>query len=324
MSAYLFEIIGIFVLVLVSGFFAAAEIALISASRPLLRQRAEEGETGARIALQAARGPVAPARGRPGGDHAGRVPGVRGRRRQPRRRAGRVARVVRHAAGASPARWPSSSRRRRSATCRSCSASSRPNAWACSVPSRSPWPSRGPSRGSRPSRRRSPGCSRAPRTSSAALIGLHAGGKPGVTEEELRLLVTEQGTLLDEEKRMIAEVFELGDTAAREIMVPRVDMVMLEDTTSLGRRARGLPAHGVLAPAGVPRGPGPDRRDPPAQGRAALRARGPRVPPAHRAHPSRGRSCRRRSASWTSWARCRPRATRWRSSWTSTAAPRDS
>ncbi len=67
------------------------------------------------------------------------------------------------------------------------------------------------------------------------VIGLHAGGKPGVTEEELKLLVTEQGTLLDEEKRMIAEVFELGDTTAREVMVPRVDMVMLEDTTPLPR-----------------------------------------------------------------------------------------
>jgi putative hemolysin len=65
------------------------------------------------------------------------------------------------------------------------------------------------------------------------LLGLHKGGKPGVTEEELRLLVTEQGTLLAEEKRMITEVFELGDTTAREVMVPRVDMVMLEDTTSL-------------------------------------------------------------------------------------------
>ena len=32
---------------------------------------------------------------------------------------------------------------------------------------------------------------------------------------------------------MIQEVFELGDTSVREVMVPRVDAVMLEDTTSL-------------------------------------------------------------------------------------------
>ncbi len=73
---------------------------------------------------------------------------------------------------------------------------------------------------------------------SADLVGLLIGvkpgqGRPGVSEEEIRLLVTEQGTLLDEEKRMIHEIFELGDTVAREIMVPRVDMTAIEDTTSL-------------------------------------------------------------------------------------------
>ena len=67
----------------------------------------------------------------------------------------------------------------------------------------------------------------------AALIGVRRGqGGPGVTEEEIKLLVTEQGSLLDEEKRMIHEIFELGDTVAREIMVPRVDLALLEDTES--------------------------------------------------------------------------------------------
>lgn len=69
----------------------------------------------------------------------------------------------------------------------------------------------------------------------ARLLGVKGtGGRPGVTEEEIKLLVTEQGTLLDEEKRMIREVFEIGDTVAREIMVPRVDAEMLEDTASVG------------------------------------------------------------------------------------------
>lgn len=68
----------------------------------------------------------------------------------------------------------------------------------------------------------------------ARLLGIRdKGGKPGVTEEEIKLLVTEQGSLLDEEKRMIHEVFELGDTVAREIMVPRVDAVMIEDTATV-------------------------------------------------------------------------------------------
>ncbi|MFA5844215.1 MAG: hemolysin family protein [Coriobacteriia bacterium] len=82
------------------------------------------------------------------------------------------------------------------------------------------------------------------------LFGLPPGaGRPGVTEEEIKLLVTEQGTLLDEEKRMIHEVFELGDTVAREVMVPRVDMVLLEDTVTLGE------ALGVFTRSGYSRLP---------------------------------------------------------------------
>ena len=70
------------------------------------------------------------------------------------------------------------------------------------------------------------------------LIGLGGpSSRPGVSEEEIKLLVTEQGTLLDEEKRMIHEIFELGDTVAREIMVPRVDMMLAEDTDSVQRAA---------------------------------------------------------------------------------------
>jgi putative hemolysin len=75
-------------------------------------------------------------------------------------------------------------------------------------------------------------------TRSTDVAGLALGMKPGqgregVSEEEIKLLVTEQGTLLDEEKRMITEIFELGDTVAREVMVPRVDMVSAEDTETV-------------------------------------------------------------------------------------------
>ena len=62
-------------------------------------------------------------------------------------------------------------------------------------------------------------------------------GRPGVSEEEIKLLVTEQGSLLDEEKRMIHEIFELGDTVAREIMVPRVDMVLVSDGATVSEAA---------------------------------------------------------------------------------------
>jgi len=68
----------------------------------------------------------------------------------------------------------------------------------------------------------------------ARLLGVKGtGARPGVTEEEIKLLVTEQGTLLEEEKRMIHEIFELGDTVAREIMVPRVDVVFIEDSSTV-------------------------------------------------------------------------------------------
>jgi putative hemolysin len=56
--------------------------------------------------------------------------------------------------------------------------------------------------------------------------------------------VTEQGSLLDEEKRMIHEIFELGDTVAREIMVPRVDMMLAEDTETVMRVAEILQGTG--------------------------------------------------------------------------------
>ena len=54
-----------------------------------------------------------------------------------------------------------------------------------------------------------------------------------VSEEEIKNLVNGQDGLLEEEKRMIGEIFELGDTIAREIMVPRVDMVLAEDTMTV-------------------------------------------------------------------------------------------
>lgn len=54
-----------------------------------------------------------------------------------------------------------------------------------------------------------------------------------VSEEEIKYMLSEQDTLLDEEKRMIHEIFELGDTIAREIMIPRVDMTFAEDVLTI-------------------------------------------------------------------------------------------
>lgn len=70
-------------------------------------------------------------------------------------------------------------------------------------------------------------------------------GRPGVSEEEIKLLVTEQGSLFDEEKKMIHAVFELGDTVVREIMVPRVDMQATEDVTTVGEALSAFRSSGL-------------------------------------------------------------------------------
>ena len=57
---------------------------------------------------------------------------------------------------------------------------------------------------------------------------IHRG--PFVTEEELRLLVTvgeEEGVLEEEETEMIHSIFEFADTIVREVMIPRIDVIML-------------------------------------------------------------------------------------------------
>lgn len=66
----------------------------------------------------------------------------------------------------------------------------------------------------------------------------------GVSEEEIKLLVTEQGSLLAEEKQMITQIFDIGDTVAREIMVPRVDVSFVEDTFTVNDAVDILHARG--------------------------------------------------------------------------------
>ena len=48
-------------------------------------------------------------------------------------------------------------------------------------------------------------------------------------EDEIKDIVADRDDLLADEKRMIHEIFALGDTVAREVMVPRVDTTMCED-----------------------------------------------------------------------------------------------
>ena len=68
----------------------------------------------------------------------------------------------------------------------------------------------------------------------SALLGIaSADEREGVSEEEIKYMVTDADELTDQEKSMIHEVIDLGDTIAREVMVPRVDMTALADTSTL-------------------------------------------------------------------------------------------
>jgi CBS domain containing-hemolysin-like protein len=72
--------------------------------------------------------------------------------------------------------------------------------------------------------------------------GSEAGDGPSGSEEELRGLVDllEQRQIIQpDERAMIHSVFELGDTIAREVMVPRTDMVFVERGKTL-RQAMSL------------------------------------------------------------------------------------
>jgi gliding motility-associated protein GldE len=73
---------------------------------------------------------------------------------------------------------------------------------------------------------------------TVALSGKYAKGhnKYLLSEKELRTLVDvgeEKGALKKDEKEMIHSIFELGETIVREIMVPRTDMVCIEEDATL-------------------------------------------------------------------------------------------
>jgi putative hemolysin len=59
--------------------------------------------------------------------------------------------------------------------------------------------------------------------------------EPAVTEEEIKEWIDvgkEEGTIEQGEQDMLYSVLEFGDTTAREIMTPRVDVILIEDNTS--------------------------------------------------------------------------------------------
>jgi CBS domain containing-hemolysin-like protein len=79
---------------------------------------------------------------------------------------------------------------------------------------------------------------------AAALAG--QGGRttyPVVTEEEIKTLVDageEGGAIEVEEKEMIYSIIQLGDTLAREVMVPRIDIQAFDERASLRQVTEAL------------------------------------------------------------------------------------
>jgi putative hemolysin len=68
-----------------------------------------------------------------------------------------------------------------------------------------------------------------------------------MTEDELKTWVEteqEEGGLEREERKMIYSIFQFGDTLAREIMVPRMDILAFEVGTSLAQAAKAFTQSG--------------------------------------------------------------------------------
>ncbi len=83
-----------------------------------------------------------------------------------------------------------------------------------------------------------------------ALLGYPGRVQPGLlptTEDDLRTWVEEdqpEGGLEKDEREMIYSIFQFGDTLAREIMVPRIDVLAIETNTTLGDAKQELARSG--------------------------------------------------------------------------------
>ncbi len=86
----------------------------------------------------------------------------------------------------------------------------------------------------------------------AELLAQLLGGKPlkepPITEGEIRAIVdlqVETGGLEEEEKVMIHQIFEFGDKVAREVMVPRTDMVAIPETATVKEAGETATEHHI-------------------------------------------------------------------------------
>ncbi|WP_027480723.1 hemolysin family protein [Deinococcus pimensis] len=81
------------------------------------------------------------------------------------------------------------------------------------------------------------------------MLGLRpvAGHHTAHSEEEIRMIVSassQEGVLEDDEKELVYNVFDLSDTVVRTIMTPRVDMVMIDATCSVREFLALIAEHG--------------------------------------------------------------------------------
>lgn len=73
-------------------------------------------------------------------------------------------------------------------------------------------------------------------TTFGRLIGARTVGRSLISEEEIRAMINvghREGTVEDTEAEMLHKVFEFGDRPAREIMVPRTEIVFLEKGSAI-------------------------------------------------------------------------------------------
>ncbi|MEE8722111.1 MAG: hemolysin family protein [Eggerthellaceae bacterium] len=57
--------------------------------------------------------------------------------------------------------------------------------------------------------------------------------RTGLSEEDLKDIVTDNDELLDDEKRMIGEILDLDELTVRDIMTPRVDIIAVEENETV-------------------------------------------------------------------------------------------
>ncbi len=81
------------------------------------------------------------------------------------------------------------------------------------------------------------------------LFGLKgvAGHHSAYSEEEIRMIVSassQEGVLEDDEKELVYNVFDLSDTTVREVMTPRVDMIVADSAAPVRRLIEMNTEHG--------------------------------------------------------------------------------